>query len=1620
MTRSRLAVALVLVGVLASTVPPAAAADPSASPATPSSAPPTYTPPSNGGPDSGIGSADSMAPGASASASGFTPALITNGTVQLGVNPEGHLNVNGGSPSSGTGTTWVGLRYVPTNADSTSPGCLCEGWGVGDSIGQVSGWASVANNGVSSSLEVLDFVRPTPDSAISIVQIKGPSGNPVMRVTHHYTPSVGSPNAYAAYVTIQNVSANSIDAIYRRVMDWDVEPTAFDEYVTFVGDSHDEPWLKTITNNGFDNPDPLQPPRPVPGAPAHTGEGTDIGPYDHGALFDFDFGEVQPGESVGFKIFYGASANEAGALDALDSVRASVYSFSEPSTDPATGTPNTFFFGFSRPDCADVLSASDETPAGTRPGKTNIKVSYDPRTLVDHTRADWAAAESGIASFIRTDMEAAFDRYQDLGLSVPSSVDVEIRCDLFLAIPSIKMPAPAVTEADNKIKIRTSVVQEAFRDALATWNGTGALTPTAYLQNAIDDHEPFHAIEAMAKKVIFTNVFDALTQEFGHDHTNWESGAVLGSDLMPQFDDAAATNYLGVLESLMSPTGRHPDALADHSALAYDSYNGFLEYEAASILQYIAQRSRTIANPERRSAEFLEALISSRQIRESGLREAANGMDPFDLLRDYFVTAWVRHGSAPDVSDPLIYRFLDETTPASGAAAPAAYPDYVVNDPAFVTSLAGAAVTTPNRTIKHGQGAIEVITLPAGSHKLAANVTNLQGSAPRLAFVPFNGAPTTSPTGPVGLRDTLLRVGPRDTLDQTTIVDASGFSNLAVVVVSSEEDLRYHINVRPLATLTPTLDVLSPAPGSSLGVRSPGLGEITLAVDPRVGGEPLAGFQASDFIVRIDGQPVGLYGAAYAADRYLLYVIGPGGLAEGLHDLSVEFRGVVVQRTGGLLVSSPVTDPGAQSAGGSLGALGQGQAATTSVTVAPGATSAAFTLAWQGSDFDLALTSPSGRVIDESTVASDVTVTQAPATVTITVAAPQAGAWQLRGTGVDVASPEPVAYAVQEYGTPMRAHALASGTSAGLPIAIRVPVHDAASGAIGAVVWASVTDPLGLVRRFPLTDDGSGVDAIAADGVYSTQAWGTDNAGTYTISVDVAATAGDGAFTRHETASVTLGTKIDTDGDGVADAAETLFGLDPSDAADGATDSDFDGLTIAEELRNATDPALADTDHGGEADGSEISGETNPRDRADDRPVMAVAFAAIPLDGRLVRLSSTSETGGGTLAVRRIGPGVPVIVPVPLDGTAAIDGPLAAGTYSYVVTLTADGVTGPPLVVGPLAIEDDVTAPMADLEINDGAMTTTSPDVLLRFINVTEPIAQMRIAASPTELASATWIPYSQIVSWQLASTPGVQRIYAQVRDGAGLESPQIVGGIELTGTVPTVEITSSWASSSPGSACSSTAATGPMSAQIGGSTIWVGASGWATTATGVVTVDYRLYGVSSSGARSLVTDWTPAVACDYAYDSGSEGFAVQEQQTDVGYAWFDIDARATAGGLWTVSSIRLPVERETTPPTSHVDPLPSSTRNASVQLTGYAEDIGGTELVTAYIHYRYRASSTGTWGAWTQSGSGMSGANPYSFAQTFGFPNGNGYYEFHSIAIDQFGNREAPPSTADATIRKR
>ena len=69
---------------------------------------------------------------------------------------------------------------------------------------------------------------------------------------------------------------------------------------------------------------------------------------------------------------------------------------------------------------------------------------------------------------------------------------------------------------------------------------------------------------------------------------------------------------------------------------------------------------------------------------------------------------------------------------------------------------------------------------------------------------------------------------------------------------------------------------------------------------------------------------------------------------------------------------------------------------------------------------------------------------------------------------------------------------------------------------------------------------------------------------------------------------------LDSDGDGMSDAYERFFGLDPDNPADAHLDSDGDGLSNLQEFARLTDPLAPDTDRDGFDDGV----DANPISRA--------------------------------------------------------------------------------------------------------------------------------------------------------------------------------------------------------------------------------------------------------------------------------------------------------------------------------------------------------------------------------------------------------------------------------------
>lgn len=264
-------------------------------------------------------------------------------TVALGVNDTGNLNfidpafstVNGSG-----GAVGLAARFPDGNFyDATSPGCLCEGWGLALTFNgaRVSGFASIDNGG-SSNLTGGTF-GSTTTSATSLV---GLSNAPVT-ITHAYGVSL-APGVFQGNITIRNIGDSVLgDLVYRRAMDWDVPPTDFREYVSHYGVAANLESnggnVRFASNNGFALVDPLLDAGAIDTDTFDTvnTDFLDFGPLDHGSVFDFAFGNLAPGESRTFNIFYGVAPNEAAADAAIAILQPNVWSYGQSALNLETG-----------------------------------------------------------------------------------------------------------------------------------------------------------------------------------------------------------------------------------------------------------------------------------------------------------------------------------------------------------------------------------------------------------------------------------------------------------------------------------------------------------------------------------------------------------------------------------------------------------------------------------------------------------------------------------------------------------------------------------------------------------------------------------------------------------------------------------------------------------------------------------------------------------------------------------------------------------------------------------------------------------------------------------------------------------------------------------------------------------------------------------------------------------------------------------------------------------------------------------------------------------------------------------------------------------------------------------
>jgi hypothetical protein len=273
-------------------------------------------------------------------------------TLALGVNDAGHLNIFSqifATTNAVGGATGLARLFADgTWRDATSPGCLCEGWGVAASSlggGRFAGWANQASGSGGLTGGLFGSTTTTATSQIDLVDLP-------IRVLQAYGPSL-APNAFQGNISITNTGTEAVrDVVYRRVMDWDVPPTEFNEYVSHFGVEENLQSaggnVRFASNNGFATSDPRSYPYEVSPNGTIDSNFFQTGPADHGSVFDFAFGDLDPGQSRTFNIFYGAGANLSEAQSTIAILDPDVWSFGQSTDGSGAANDNspTFLFAF--------------------------------------------------------------------------------------------------------------------------------------------------------------------------------------------------------------------------------------------------------------------------------------------------------------------------------------------------------------------------------------------------------------------------------------------------------------------------------------------------------------------------------------------------------------------------------------------------------------------------------------------------------------------------------------------------------------------------------------------------------------------------------------------------------------------------------------------------------------------------------------------------------------------------------------------------------------------------------------------------------------------------------------------------------------------------------------------------------------------------------------------------------------------------------------------------------------------------------------------------------------------------------------------------------------------------
>jgi hypothetical protein len=391
----------------------------------------------------------------------------------------------------------------------------------------------------------------------------------------------------------------------------------------------------------------------------------------------------------------------------------------------------------------------------------------------------------------------------------------------------------------------------------------------------------------------------------------------------------------------------------------------------------------------------------------------------------------------------------------------------------------------------------------------------------------------------------------------------------------------------------------------------------------------------------------------------------------------------------------------------------------------------------------------------------------------------------------------------------------------GQPVTILAFLTDAAGPIKGASLTTRILLPNGIVACGPmeLNDDGRSGDGNANDGVYGAifrqTLWGQSNgtdidsgqvaplreaSGLYRVSVTAEGKSNDGtSFSRLRQSAFAVykefagQSNIDADADGLPYSWELSQGTNPS-LFDASQDPDEDGLSNLLEYQNGTLALQADSDGGGEADGSEVTGGRCPLSPLDDAIKFSNHLYVLtpdevgdlddnPFAANTNYLHLTRIRSFNLIEIQRslssTGPWSTIVSTNPQTEISNVrpDGGLTPGIRYYYRARGTNTATGAiskwtEVASGVPYSNAQLNKPAGKLKLNNGNPKTDQ--LKLKAKIVTHPdVGHYRISHNPLTV-SDPWIPYEgKPINYLLPSATGSGMItlYAEVKNTDGLIS---------------------------------------------------------------------------------------------------------------------------------------------------------------------------------------------------------------------------------------------------------